>query len=294
MPRIVEGRAISDIKLEKPFKLIVGGGSGAGKSEFIKKIVDKNFFSSSFSRIIYSYPNYLNDIPIEFKTLVEYRQGVLSEECIQDLKPNSLLIIDDLMRECAESNIIENLFAVTARKRNISVVLVTQNVYYQGKHFRNIRLNATGFVLFKFYAGVDINWRLIRDLGLQNIMPKPCLESIYSERYSYIFINIHPNRQTDFGIVASNIFKNNFSLYHMGMEYYAIRKSDFIKYFKIVESKKNTVKAIKNEIEVKQTKKHKRKEKNKFQEKKRAKIELSDTSEETTDCDSNFSDSDSE
>ena len=166
MPRIVEGRAISDIKLEKPFKLIVGGGSGAGKSEFIKKLLDKNFFSSSFNRIIYSYPHYLNDVPIEFKTLVEYRQGVLSEECIQDLKPNSLLIIDDLMRECAESNIIENLFAVTARKRNISVVLVTQNVYYQGKHFRNIRLNATGFVLFKFYAGVDINWRLIRDLGL--------------------------------------------------------------------------------------------------------------------------------
>ena len=44
MPRIVVGRAISDIKLEKPFKLIIGGGCGAGKSEFIRKTSRKEFF----------------------------------------------------------------------------------------------------------------------------------------------------------------------------------------------------------------------------------------------------------
>ena len=80
---------------------------------------------SSLDRIIYSDTHYLNDVPIDFKTLVEYRSGVLSEEYIQYLKTNTLLVSDELKREYAESNIIEILYSVTARKRNIFVILVT-------------------------------------------------------------------------------------------------------------------------------------------------------------------------
>ena len=39
------------------------------------------------------------------------------------------------------------------------------------------------------------------------------------------------------------------------MEYIAIPKEDFIKYFKIIEAKKGKVKAIKNELAVKKSKK---------------------------------------
>ena len=43
------------------------------------------------------------------------------------------------------------------------------------------------------------------------------------------------------------------------MEYVAITKSDFLKYFKIIESKSGKIKAIKNEIEIKQKPDRKRK-----------------------------------
>jgi hypothetical protein len=43
------------------------------------------------------------------------------------------------------------------------------------------------------------------------------------------------------------------------MEYIAIPKADFIKYFKIIEAKKRKIKAVKNEITIKKKLKRKRK-----------------------------------
>lgn len=43
---LISAHEIIDTKLEKPFRIIVGGGSGTGKTEFVKKLVNKNHFSS--------------------------------------------------------------------------------------------------------------------------------------------------------------------------------------------------------------------------------------------------------
>ena len=181
MPCIIEGREIEGLKLQKPFRIIVAGGSGCGKTEFVKKLVNKNFFESKFDNIIYIYPDYLNEVPAEFDKFVEYLPGLPSQEYFASLDKNSLVIIDDMMSETSQSETIMKLFSVTARKRNISLILMTQNIYHGGKHFRNIRLNASGFVLFKFYAGVDVNTRFLRDLGLTKVVNRNLLEKIYAE-----------------------------------------------------------------------------------------------------------------
>ena len=77
-----------------------------------------------------------------------------------------MIIYDDLMNEFGKSDEIMKLFSVIARKRNLSVIFLVQNMYEQGKHFRNIRLNATGLVLFNFYAASDVNKRVLRDFGV--------------------------------------------------------------------------------------------------------------------------------
>ena len=127
---------------------------------------------------------------------------------------------------------------------------MTQNIYQQGKQFRTLRLNATHLALFKFRAANDVNLRMIRDLGLTNQISRQLLEKATCERYTYIMVDVHPDRQYDFGCIRGNIFENNFTVYY-NMEYVAIPKSEFLKYFKIIEAKKGKVKAIKNEIEVK-------------------------------------------
>ena len=252
--RLISAHEISDTKLEKPFRLIVGGGSGTGKTTFVKDLVDKNHFSSPFEKIVYCYPDYLEEIPVEFDQIVEYQPGLCGINYFTSLPKNTLIICDDLMNECGNSNDIMKLFSVIARKRNLSIIFLVQNIYDNSKQFRNIRLNATGFILFKFYASIDVTKRLIRDIGVQSLVSKRHLEDIYSKNFAYIFVNIHPERQNPFVAVTTNIFDKYYSIFHK-MEYVAIPKSDFLKYFKVVEAKKGTIKAIKNEIEVRSGKK---------------------------------------
>ena len=256
----ISGKLIEDSKLQKPFRLLVGGGSGTGKSTLVKKLVDESHFESPFDNIVYCYPGYLDEPPLQFDQIVENKPGLCDLEYFTTIPKNSLIIYDDLMNECGKSDEIMKLFSVIARKRNLSVIFLVQNMYEQGKHFRNIRLNATGLVLFNFYAAHDVNKRVLRDFGVQSKVPKHLMDQIYSQPYSYLYIDIHPQRKSNFSIVRGNIFDSNFSVYNK-MEYIAIPKSEFIKHFKIVEVKEDSVRAVRDEIKIK---KNKRKRKRRY------------------------------
>ena len=254
---LITAHEIPDSKLEKPFRLIVGGGSGSGKTEFVKRLINENHFSSPFDKIVYCYPDYLCDVPAEFDQIVEYQPGVCDLAYFAKLPKNSLIILDDMMSECGNSDEIMKLFSVIARKRNLSIIFIVQNIYDKSKQFRNIRINATGFVLFKFYAATDVTQRILRDLSCTDLVKKRHLDQIYAKKFAYIFIDIHPQRHSDFCTIRSNIFDKNYDLFYR-MEYIAIPKSEFIKYFKVVEAKKGTIKAIKNEIKIGKSSKSKK------------------------------------
>ena len=251
MPQVVYGHEVSNT-LAAPFRLIVGGASGSGKTELVKKMIHEGYFGS-LRDIHYCYPEYLAMIPAVFDVPVQYHAGLLSLSDIKDLENGCLLIIDDLMLETSASESIAKLFTVCARKRGISVILLVQNIYQQGKHFRNIRLNATAIIMFKFRAGQDVNKRLLRDLGLQHMISADQLQSTLEEKYSFILFDLHPSRHSDFGCVRSNIFSENFRVFYT-MEYVAIPKELFIEHFQIINQKNGKIKALKNEITIKTTK----------------------------------------
>ena len=196
--RLISGREICDTKLEKPFRLIVGGGSGCGKTTLVKQMVDSSHFATPFDKIVYCYPDYLCEVPTEFEQIVEYHPGLCDNVYCSTLPRNTLIIFDDMMSECGNSNDIMKLFSVIARKRNISIIFLVQNVYDNSKQFRNIRLNATGFILFKFYAATDVTKRLLRDIGVQYLVSQRLLDNIYTPNFAYIFIDLHPERHSDF------------------------------------------------------------------------------------------------
>ena len=284
--RSFHGREIFDSKIEKPFRMIVAGGSGTGKTCFTQNLVNLNHFSSPFDKIIYCYPEYLIESPVEFDQIVDYRPGLGDLEFFSTLPKNTLIIYDDLMNECGNSKDIMKLFSVIARKRQLSIIFLVQNMFDRSKQFRNIRLNATHLVLFKFYAANDVQFRLLRDLGMQGLISKQSLAQVYSKPYTYIMLDIHPNRQSLFGCITSNILYKNFTIFYK-MEYIAIPKSEFLKHFTIQEAKEGTVREIKNEIEIRErAKKKKRNQKSSKSRKKRRKqssttTEESETSEES-------------
>ena len=246
----VVGREIIDTKLEKPFRILIGGGSGTGKTTLLKKIVDQNHFSSPFDKIIYCYPEYLRNVPTEFDQIVEYRPGLGDLEFYAELPKNTLIIFDDMMNECGKSDDIMKLFSVIARKGELSIFFLVQNMYDNTKQFRNIRINTTGFFLFNFFAATEIPQLCLKQYNITKLLPKRLLEQIYRKKFSYIFVNVHQKRQSEFVTITSDLLEKNFRIFYK-MEYIAVPKADFIRYFKIVEAKDGSVRAIKNEIAVK-------------------------------------------
>ena len=84
-------------------------------------------------------------------------QGIVKLEDF-DEKTNNLLILDDLMNECKNSIEILDLFNVKSHHRNISVFLVTQNIFTKGKCTRDLNLNSSCMYLSPVFTELLIDF----------------------------------------------------------------------------------------------------------------------------------------
>ena len=58
-------------------------------------------------------------------------------------------ILDNMFNDAYSSGRVCNLFTKGSHRRNISVILITQNTFHQAKHCRDISLNAKYLMLLK-------------------------------------------------------------------------------------------------------------------------------------------------
>ena len=82
------------------------------------------------------------------KNIIEFCEGLpRPEDYSNDPLSPKLVIIDDLMRESSSCDAIVDLFTKDSHHKNLSVILISQNLFHQGQ--RNISLNANYIVVFK-------------------------------------------------------------------------------------------------------------------------------------------------
>lgn len=126
--------------------ILMAGPSMSGKTTFLKKLIKfkKHMFNVNFKKIIWCYAetNAKPDIPD-----VTFHKGILLNYNNENNDP-ILIVLDDLMSDAFNSTVSE-LFTKGSHHRNTSVILVTQNLFYQTAQSRNISLNAKYIVLFK-------------------------------------------------------------------------------------------------------------------------------------------------
>ena len=109
---------------------------------------------------------------------IEFYEGLPTNiEVMFDRGKCNICITDDLMQSGSENQLVKNLFT-NGRHLNLSVVFVSQNLFYPGKKCRTISLNST-------YIGVFKNPRdqtQIRHLACQMFPSKPkFLQAAYEE-----------------------------------------------------------------------------------------------------------------
>ena len=135
----------SDYKLKTPFRMLISGSSGTGKTTFIENLLKSNRIDKEFTTVYYCYPYTLGDPPVDWdQTLdcnIEFLTHLPDLRFFDTVEPDSLLIFDDLWSETCKSKDLVAAFKVYSRKKKVSIIIVTQSYFSGGDEGREIRNN---------------------------------------------------------------------------------------------------------------------------------------------------------
>lgn len=137
-----------DFRYQHPANALLVGGSGAGKTYFMKKLIEHRteMFNVTFKKIIFYYSEWQE----LYKSLpyVEFRQEIPALDDHPAGEGAKLIIIDDFLHELKQHNKeFLQFFIKGSHHRNLSIFFLTQALFPDG--LRQISLNAHYIVIFK-------------------------------------------------------------------------------------------------------------------------------------------------
>ena len=196
----------------------------------------------------YYHPCYLDEAPVDWhETLdipVSYQTGIPTMEHLISMPENSLVVLDDVMDKCVNSEVIDHLFRVISGKRKISVMIMAQNYFVSGRYSRNIRNSCNFTVLLRNCCDATINRRAAKAMNLLKPLAK-AEQSNANKEYPYIFIDQSQKGQLSGYQIYTDIFDNFKKCYSdAGMPAYIIPEKDFLAVFEILQKKNRSVLAI--------------------------------------------------
>ena len=204
-----------DIRLKENFKLFISGPSRCGKTFFISELLENidTLAKDPPETIIYVYKIWQSKFD-EMKSVVhEFIED--DENIIHQIKEIALgqrifIIFDDLINSKSLVD-IATLFTVDGRHMNMSMAFLSQRMFVNNEHFRQISQNCDYFCIFKNPR----NSSEIRTLAQQLTPGSLDLIEIYKEAtkkpFTYLLINL--TQECDQNVkYLSNIFDDNHSV----------------------------------------------------------------------------------
>lgn len=167
-PTIMEAvYTAEDIDLFRdPARIIVAGFSNSGKTVLVSKLIKK--YHEKFDKIFIcgvSYHPLQKELAIADKISVS--KDIINPLEDREAGEKTLLVLDDLYLKAMQNQLVVEAF-IKGRHSDLSVILITQNLFMKGPFARDISLNATHFILLR-----------IRDRGqIENLA-----RQIYGKRY---------------------------------------------------------------------------------------------------------------
>jgi len=235
----VSYRELENTKFDYPFRMFISGSSQSGKTYFARQLLCRSdLFETKVEYVKYYHPDYLADRPVNWhETLsvpVTYQTGLPSMEELCDIPPHTCLVIDDLYEECINSKTVDYLFRVLSGKRNLSVIVMSQRYFAQGKFGMNIRNNCNFTVLMR-NLDARVNKMIARLINVE-LAVTAAIKAIYDNNYyPYLFIDSSPRAQVSSYRCYINIFDSVKEAFNQrGMKGYILGERDFLANFKTV------------------------------------------------------------
>lgn len=199
--------------LKASFRLLVAGPSMAGKSVFVAKLINflKEMTDVRFSKIIWCLGE-KNAKPSNLKwtNKIKFIEGIPDFDKLtsKNNKKHVLIILDDLMNESNNEKVCE-IFTRGSHHKLISIILITQNIFYKGKFCRDISLNSNYIAVFKNPRDKSQFSYLARQIYPEN--PK-ALQNAYIDAtrkpHGYLFLDLTQDTN-DLLRFKTNIFPND-------------------------------------------------------------------------------------
>ena len=155
---ILKSQSRMSLTWRHPFTSLVTGPTGCGKTQFTIKLVKfaKTIIEPPPEKILWCYEFHQK----AFDTIsgVEFHEGI-PETSTFDEKQRTLLILDDLMHET--DNHITKIFTKISHRTDVSVLYLSQNLFYGGKTKPNDR---TERALFSYISKRCLTWLIKRQV----------------------------------------------------------------------------------------------------------------------------------
>ncbi len=213
-------------KIHCPSRLVICGPTMSGKSRFALNLIKyrSQVYDKSFERILYCFPLNMLHLHHEFiRALeavfpeIEIIEGLPDLDTLQltlDKTAHKLVVFDDLMKEVFGSKKILDLITQSSHHSNISVVTISQSLFFPGKNRLTFIRNCSEKVIF--HDKVDQNQLSILSRHMfpsKSSFLMECFDFIYSHAgkndLKYLLIDASPLSELPHNcIVRSFIFPN--------------------------------------------------------------------------------------
>lgn len=150
------------VEFQHPCTILVAGPTGGVKTRFVERTLLTRKITPFPSRLVWVYsemqPAY-EDLVFLFRNQIDF---INAEQLLDDpvrgydsFKPETrnLLVLDDQLSDSLQNKrlraLISRIFTQGSHHKNLSVILIVQNMYEQAQHFlRTLNLNTHYTVLF--------------------------------------------------------------------------------------------------------------------------------------------------
>lgn len=211
-----------DVRFKTPFTCILAGPSRSGKTTWLVnclKYSDVMFTTKpAYTVFYYSAWQDLYDEMVKLNLVSEWRNECPTLEYITELAAKYkhdgglTIIVDDLISQINKD--VVNLFQVGSHHRNINLFFISQNLFYDDKKYRDMKINANYIVLFKNPANVkqaDTFFGQIageeNKTALKNVFKK-----ITKKAHSYVLFDLNQDTPDEIRI-RTKIFPHEYGVH---------------------------------------------------------------------------------
>jgi hypothetical protein len=195
------------LNLKTPLTMGVYGGTGSGKTVWVRKLLASNLFDQTQKKIVYCYTEWQPIFDDTENEGIEFYEGLPTNDEVNnwsESRQHIMLVLDDMM-QCIVNNVdVQHFFTATSHHRNVSIIILSQNIFAQGKAARTISLNLHYIVLFQNLRDTSQVMTLARQIFPSKTKYfMDAYQKATSRKYGYLLIDISPHTDKTFQLRTS-------------------------------------------------------------------------------------------